>query len=163
MDGPDCTSQKHIIDISAIVFLTLFTSIDNEEAGALARENERAKLAQEIELEEVQNPDDFETTEDFVNHYFTDAPVMQRVAWCESKYKHYEGAKGEVLRGQLTPADIGVMQINERYHGDTARKLGIDIYTLEGNVAYARYLYEKKGVKPWKASEHCWSNHLARR
>jgi hypothetical protein len=49
------------------------------------------------------------------------------------------------------------MQVNELYHLETAKKLGIDLYTADGNVAYARYLYEKQGAKPWISSSGCWA------
>jgi len=49
------------------------------------------------------------------------------------------------------------MQINELYHADTAKALGYDIYSIDGNVAYARYLYEKQGAKPWISSSPCWA------
>jgi hypothetical protein len=52
-----------------------------------------------------------------------------------------------------------VMQINEKYHLETSRELGFNIHTLEGNMAYARYLYEKQGARPWLASSHCWANY----
>lgn len=48
------------------------------------------------------------------------------------------------------------MQINETYHLDQALSLGIDIYSLEGNMAYAKYLYDKKGSGPWVSSSKCW-------
>lgn len=49
------------------------------------------------------------------------------------------------------------MQINELYHLETAEKLGLDIYTIEGNVAYAKHLYEEQGAKPWMSSSPCWA------
>ena len=48
------------------------------------------------------------------------------------------------------------MQINEHYHSATAAKLGLDIYTIQGNVAYAQYLYQKEGTQPWSSSKPCW-------
>jgi hypothetical protein len=48
------------------------------------------------------------------------------------------------------------MQINEHYHSATAAKLGLDLYTIQGNVAYARYLYDKQGTAPWSSSQPCW-------
>ena len=73
-------------------------------------------------------------------------------------------ALGNVLRGKANHADVGVMQINEKYHADQAKKLGYDIYTAEGNVAFAKYLYAKYGTDPWSSSEVCWagSNGLAK-
>jgi len=50
------------------------------------------------------------------------------------------------------------MQINEKYHLDEAKKLGIDIYTVEGNMEFARILYDKFGTEPWNASSACWGS-----
>lgn len=52
------------------------------------------------------------------------------------------------------------MQINEGYHGSIAKDLGYDIYTLKGNMAYARSLYEKQGLQPWIASKSCWGSRI---
>lgn len=81
--------------------------------------------------------------------------VMVRVASCESQYRQFD-ANGEVLRGRVNSQDVGVFQINEFYHLEEAKRLGLDIYSLAGNVAYARILYSKEGVAPWSASRHCW-------
>ena len=98
------------------------------------------------------------TTKEKVTEYFSDTPVLVDIARCESRFTQLN-KDGSVHRGELTPADVGVMQINERYHLKTAQKLGYDIHTLEGNLAYARYLYEKQGARPWLASSHCWAKY----
>jgi hypothetical protein len=95
-----------------------------------------------------------------VKNYFADAPVLAEIARCESTYRHFD-SNGEVLRGQANSRDVGVMQINERYHSARARALGIDIYSLEGNMKYARLLYKEQGSAPWKASAGCWGNQIA--
>jgi hypothetical protein len=91
-----------------------------------------------------------------VREYFSDVPVMANIAWCESKFTHSD-RNGNVLRG-IVASDVGVMQINEYYHTQTAHKLGIDLHSLTGNLAYARYLYEREGTRPWNSSAHCWKN-----
>lgn len=88
--------------------------------------------------------------------YFADIPEMIYVAQCESTFRHY-GADGNVLRGTMVSSDVGVMQINEYYHYDRALSLGYDIHTLDGNLDYARFLYEEQGLQPWSASRPCWS------
>jgi len=92
-----------------------------------------------------------------VKTYFNDVPALARVAYCESTFRHFD-EDGEVLRGLVDSRDVGVMQINEHYHLDTATKLGYDIHSLEGNMGYARHLYEKQGLQPWSASRSCWDN-----
>lgn len=98
------------------------------------------------------------TTQERVEEYFADIPIMVDIARCESRFRQTD-RNGNLLRGELTPADVGVMQINEKYHLETSRELGFNIHTLEGNMAYARYLYEKQGARPWLASSHCWANY----
>jgi hypothetical protein len=95
-----------------------------------------------------------------VESYFSDIPIMVDVSKCESRYRQYE-KDGSVFRGIVNNADVGVMQINEYYHLDTAEKLGDDIYTVSGNLAYARYLYDKEGTAPWVSSSACWKKAAA--
>ena len=91
----------------------------------------------------------------FVDSYFADAPIMAKIAYCESRYRQYD-TDGSIFRGKVNDQDVGIMQVNEYYHSATAEKLGLDLYTIQGNVAYARYLYEKEGTRPWSSSEPCW-------
>ena len=108
------------------------------------------KITEEKQINKVKS------TEEIVKEYFIDSPVMADVAFCESRFRQFD-KNGEPLRGIVNKADVGVMQINEKYHADTALKLGIDIYTLEGNMEYAKYLYDTQGTKPWVHSKGCWN------
>lgn len=101
-------------------------------------------------------------TETAVREYFADIPVMIEIARCESTFRHTL-ADGTVLYGVVDNDDTGVMQINKRYHLATATELGLDLYDLTDNMAYARYLYDKQGTQPWSASAPCWHPHLAMR
>ena len=98
-----------------------------------------------------------QTPQQYVESYFADAPIMEDIARCESHFKQYD-VDGSVYRGEINTLDVGIMQINEHYHAATAKKLGLDLYTIQGNVAYARYLYEKQGTAPWSSSEVCWGS-----
>ncbi len=101
-----------------------------------------------------------QTVRDQVGQYFADKPIMVAIAQCESHFRQFNG-NGDVYRGKENNQDVGVMQINEHYHLDTAKKLGFDIYTLDGNMAYAEYLYEKQGTAPWVSSQPCWGKSSA--
>lgn len=96
------------------------------------------------------------TEKEIILDYFKDIPIMQEIAWCESRYRQHK-EDGTVLKGIVDSRDTGAFQINTHYHLATSKKLGLDIYTLDGNLAYARYLYETQGVSPWSASSNCWS------
>ncbi|MGH7141154.1 MAG: peptidoglycan-binding domain-containing protein [Minisyncoccia bacterium] len=88
-----------------------------------------------------------------VQAYFADVPTMVAVADCESGFRQY-GPNGNVL---FDPTDtmIGVFQISS-IHLPQAFGFGMDITTLEGNLAYAKYLYEQQGLEPWMSSYNCW-------
>ena len=96
-----------------------------------------------------------QTVEQYIREFYADEPVLSEIARCESRFRQYD-EKGVVLRGEITPADIGIMQINERFHESTSETLGYDITTIDGNLTYARHLYQKEGTKPWNASKKCW-------
>lgn len=96
------------------------------------------------------------TLEKYIQEYFKETPILAKIAVCESTLRQVD-ASGKVLRGKVNPADVGLMQINEFYHGDKAEELGMDLETIEGNLAYAKYLYEKEGTDPWSASAKCWN------
>ena len=92
------------------------------------------------------------------------APLLA-IARCESQYRQYD-ENGDVLRGEHNPRDVGIFQINERYHLSQSQKLGYDIYTVEGNIRYAIWLSEKEGIGHWSASKPCWGkvvNQIAKR
>jgi hypothetical protein len=95
------------------------------------------------------------TLEAHVREYFKETPILAEIAKCESTYRHF-GKDGKIIRGIENRFDVGVMQINEQYHAAQAKKLGYDIYTLDGNMAYAEWLYSQEGSKPWSASSKCW-------
>ena len=102
------------------------------------------------------------STEQIVRAYFSDIPIMIQIARCESQYRHIL-ADGSVLVGRVDSDDTGVMQINTRYHGDTADKLDLDLTDIYDNMAYARNLYERQGTQPWSASAPCWGKTIALR
>ena len=99
-------------------------------------------------------------TEAVVRAYFADVPVMIQIARCESHFRHYL-ADGTVLKGRVDGADTGVMQINKRYHAKAAAAMGLSLDDIQGNMAYARHIYETQGTKPWNASAPCWAQTLA--
>jgi len=139
--------------ISGFSTLNISASVD----GAVAPETIVENMVEKVDERPF-------TTEEQVKKYFRDIPVLVDIAQCESRFRH-TGKSGSIIRGEINPYDIGVMQINEWYHGKTAKKLGYDLYSIEGNMAYARYLYEKEGSRPWNSSSHCWDDYkeLARK
>ncbi len=151
-----------MINIAALGLYMLLTSVSNApqaitapiavDNSGIVVENQKKESTEEVD----------KNVEAYVRNYFKDIPILAEVSRCESGFRQF-GKDGKVLRGMAVPADVGVMQINEKYHGARAKKLGYDIYTLDGNLGYARYLYEhggdngdSLGNRPWLASAPCW-------
>lgn len=85
-----------------------------------------------------------------------DAQTMERVAHCESTALQFH-ADGTVVKGIQVPDDIGLFQVNLRYHKAEADRLGYDLFTLEGNAQFAKVLFDRNGLRDWSASEKCWN------
>lgn len=81
---------------------------------------------------------------------FSDVDGFDRVIECESHFRQFD-ASGEVLRSDTD--DVGATQINLHYWLDESKKLGYDIYTLDGNLKMARVVYERQGVEAWTCSK----------
>jgi hypothetical protein len=83
-----------------------------------------------------------------VRSVFTDVPVMIEIARCESSFRQFTDS-GNVFYG--SGGMIGVFQFYEVIHSRTARTLGYDLATVDGNLGYARHLYEREGTTPWQS------------
>jgi len=81
-----------------------------------------------------------------VRSFFADDPIMIAIAKCESSFRQFND-DGTVLKGH--GLYVGVFQIAEKIHAAAAKEIGMDIYTLEGNLAYAKYLKNLHGSKLW--------------
>ncbi len=83
----------------------------------------------------------------------TNYPVdtISRIMFAESQYD--SKAKHTNKNGSK---DYGLMQINSQ-HLPLAKKMGIDIFTDEGNADFAIYLIKKNGLRDWGFSKHNWN------
>ena len=82
--------------------------------------------------------------------------ILEKVAFCESGGRQFD-KYGNVKLGIVDKRDIGKWQINTYWWGAEAKRLGHDIWTLEGNTAMALHIHKVAGLGPWKASRPCWS------
>lgn len=95
--------------------------------------------------------------EQAVRLYYHDVPELIEVARCESTFNHWD-EYGNVLMNKQGSSATGVMQLMASYHAPEAKKLGLDIRDFYGNLAYAKHLYQRKGLQPWTASKKCWGS-----
>lgn len=145
-------NQNIIADQQAVT-----ASTTQAAAGASITASSTAKTAGEVKNaptnKRPENPN--AKVESAVREYFSDIPLMAEIAKCESRFRQFD-KDGSIFRGIVNNQDVGVLQINEYYHLSRAKKLGIDVYTVEGNMEYARLLYKEQGAKPWSSSSPCW-------
>ena len=91
-----------------------------------------------------------------------EAPVMDRIAGCESqgnrnsKGTHYD-KNGQVLMRSNTnrTVDLGKYQINTVWFAK-ATELGLDLTKEDDNKKMAEWKYANRGTDDWSASAKCW-------
>jgi hypothetical protein len=88
-----------------------------------------------------------EKIERLIREEFKDAPIMVKVAKCESEFRNVKGMSSD---------DFGPFQINY-VHLETLEEKGLDRTVIEDNIKFARILYTESGLKPWQNSKKCWS------
>lgn len=88
-------------------------------------------------------------SEKAVRAYFADIPAMIEIARCESNFRQFTDA-GNVFR-DASGDMVGIFQFYEISHKASALARGLDLETLDGNMKYARSLYEAQGVRPWQS------------
>lgn len=145
-----------MIKVILLLTMTSLTGLNAPAAMIGGEASEPPGSAETAIMETLEAPRPLSPDEEAVREYFKDVPIMIAVARCESSFRH-TNKEGNVLRGLVNNQDVGIMQINEYFHLDKSSQLGINIYDLEGNLEYARYLYEKEGTQPWSASRKCWN------
>lgn len=138
--------------IKPILFFTIFFST----ALSLSHTT-YAETTKSVVDSDILNYHNQAEVEKKVREYFAEIPDMVEIARCESNFRQYTDS-GNVLRGGMNNQMVGVFQFNESLHSADAKKLGFDINTLEGNLAYAKYVYDSQGNTPWISVRHCWEN-----
>lgn len=87
----------------------------------------------------------------------TKAPVLDRIAKCESGGKQFTNGQVTVNANTNGSVDIGKYQINMRLWGKKAADMGYNLAIEADNEAFATYLYKNLGTEPWVWSKKCWN------
>lgn len=89
------------------------------------------------------------------SYFGTSTPELLKVAFCESSLQQFD-KNGNPLLSKTD--DIGVFQISAPNHALEAEKMNINLNTLDGNVKFAKWLYDTQGIGAWDSSRKCWEN-----
>jgi len=160
-DHHDCEALFLIMTELTTGVIFLLSSVYGSGQMATSIQAVNAQVPAPVVVQEIADGSSFtdsfnpKIVEAYLRKEFANEPILVDIARCESNFKQFS-PDGKLIRGMVDRDDVGVMQINERYQGDTAKKLNFDLHTLEGNAAYAKHLYKEQGSKPWSASSSCW-------
>lgn len=98
------------------------------------------------------------TKQEVIKEVVAKAPIMERIAKCESPTGHYAKNGQVAVRGNDNhTVDIGSRQINSYYWGAKATELGYNIWIEKDNIAMGDWIYQNYGTEPWSSSKSCWS------
>lgn len=89
--------------------------------------------------------------------YNVSSSTVRAVAKCESQMYGNAVNHNRDSNGVIWSTDKGYLQINDYYHQEPMRKLGLDIDNEWDSLEYGFMLMANQGLKPWSASRHCWS------
>ncbi len=144
-----------IITTSLFVFSSIYGGATTIDASTLSTTTvpEVSSKIEEQATSSIPTPKELEK---LAKAYFKNDPILVDIAKCESRFRQFD-KNGNVLRGEKNKSDLGLMQINEYYHAKKALELGHNLNTTEGNMAYAKYLYDREGGQPWISSSKCWA------
>ena len=92
----------------------------------------------------------------YATEYHVNPVVARAIISCESG-----GDPNALGTMAVIGQDIGIWQINDYFHEETANKLGLNIYNQDNNLRYGMILLFEQGTSPWKWSKSCWSKKLS--
>lgn len=90
------------------------------------------------------------------------APVLQRIAGCESQNDstkpgtHYRNGQVILNGNKNGSVDIGKYMINNATWSATATAKGLNLMLEKDNEEFAKFLYAEHGTEPWSATKNCW-------
>ena len=112
-----------------------------------------AKIAQQAKEALARNPKDPNPSPAEIRKLLSEAAernqippeILMAIAFKESNWRHYN-RDGSVLRGQWTPSDVGIMQINEKAHPAAFPRARTDMrYNIEYGARYLKWQFERYG------------------
>lgn len=103
------------------------------------------------------NPTTIVTKAEIIKEVPRKAPVLERIAKCESNNSHFRNGQVLVVGNTNKSVDIGKFQINNIIWGAKATEMGLDLMKESDNEKFAEYLYETYGTEPWVWSKKCWN------
>lgn len=97
-------------------------------------------------------------TNEVIREVELEAPVLERIAKCESGNSHFARSGQVLVMGNSNKSvDVGKYQINAQIWGAKATELKLNLFVEKDNEEFAKYLYRNYGTEAWVWSKKCWS------
>lgn len=123
-------------------------SIITESSVNVTGDYSFTRTATSTEVASVHSTSTAEGVKLAVERVFGENHYMVGVAKCESELRQFK-ADGTVLMGGYKGRFVGVFQIGVFWEAK-AKSLGYDIYTTEGNIGFAHWLWTVEGPTQWE-------------
>jgi len=88
--------------------------------------------------------------------YKISSSTVYEIIKCEGRLEEEAVNKNYNKKGDVWSIDKWDLQINDFFHKDEMKKLGLDYNNRWDALEYGFILMTKEGLKPWKASSSCW-------
>jgi hypothetical protein len=86
----------------------------------------------------------------------SDAPVLERIAQCESGGSQYDKTGQITLHANSDGTiDVGKYQVNSKWF-KKATSFGYDLTKSDDNRKMAEWIYANRGTGDWQSSARCW-------
>ena len=146
-----------------LLIASTFAGVTNSVSNSM---NTVAPVVEQITTIEVANASSESPSKEVIRGNTHLLPELVPVCACESvgdpngTPTHFEADGVTVKLGRVNPNDVGMCQINtepRNGHLEASKKMGLDVFTEEGNIKYANHLFKTQGYTPWNWSKHCWN------
>jgi len=117
----------------------------NAERDQLSKQSEEIsrETSRDKELRNwIEELEEYESSKEIIPY------ELEKAFYCESHGQHREDGKILTHSNGNGTIDVGIAQLNE-VHFPRMRKMELDPYIKEDNIAFAKILYEEEGLEPW--------------
>ena len=83
--------------------------------------------------------------------------IIRKIISCESQNNPLATNENKDKNGKVWSVDYSYFQINDYFHKETMKSLGLEITNPWDNLEYGFMLIDKGGFRFWEASKKCWA------
>lgn len=139
-----------------LIILAIIIAVFGFPSNTVSSQN----VPRETQPEEEPLPVTFDTLFPLLaEKYGQDTNLAREIIRCESRFDENARNDNYDKKGIYWSSDWGYWQINDYWHVEDAKKLGLDVINnWEDNLEYGFIILKRDGAMAhWSASAHCWN------